>query len=181
MVDLFIPLIQTVAMTSAGIFTGYTWALSHAAVPTVLHAKEPLLSDQWRTQYLAGFYISRPLCVLNGLTFGYLAYTAPLGSPGRTLYFLAALISSSGVPYALTLLRRTNGALSLRAHKLAGRHRDDPIALTYARGDMGAVAMEKDWETKEMIERWRWHNNVRTAILLLGTALGGLGVGLSKR
>jgi hypothetical protein len=179
--DLFIPLIQTTAMTSAGVFAGYTWALSHAAIPTVLHANDPILSEQWRTQYLAGFYISRPLCVLNGLTFSYLAYTAPVASPERTLYFLAALLSSSGVPYALTLLRRTNGALSLRAHKVAGKHRDDPIALTYARGDAGAMEREREWTTREMAERWKWHNNFRTGILLLGTLLGGLGVGLSKR
>lgn len=127
---LLLPLLQTTALTSSGIFAGYTWALSHAAIPSVLHATDPLLSAQWRTQYLAGFYISRPLCLLNGLTFGYLSYAAPVASPERTLYLLAALLASSGVPYALTVLRRTNGALSLRAHKVVGRERDDPIALT---------------------------------------------------
>lgn len=179
--DLFIPLIQTAALTSAGVFAGYTWALSHAAVPTILHANDPGLAEQWRTQYLAGFYISRPLCVINGLTFGYLSYSAPSASPERTLYLLSALISSSGVLYALTFLRKTTGALSLRAHKVAGKHRDDPIGLTFARSDAGAMGREKDWKTREMVERWRWHNNRRTGILVLGTILGGLSVGLSKR
>lgn len=179
--DLLVPLIQTVALTSAGVFAGYTWALSHAAVPAVLHANDPVLAEQWRTQYLAGFNISRPLCIINGLTFGYLSYSAPSASPERTLYLLSALMSSFGVPYALTFLRKTNGALSLRAHKVAGKHRDDPIALTYARSDVGAIGREKDWKTREMVQRWRWHNNIRTGILVLGTILGGLGVGLSKR
>lgn len=178
--DLLIPLIQTTALTSAGVFAGYTWALSHAAIPAVLFADDPLLSEQWRSQYLAGFYVSRPLCIVIGLTFGYLSYVAPLASPERTLYFLAALLSSSGVPYALTFLRRTNGALSLRAHKVAGKHRDDPIALTYARADRGAIEREKNWRTKDLVERWSWHNHIRTGILVLGTVLGGLAVGLSN-
>lgn len=44
-----------------------------------------------------------------------------------------------------------------------------------------AVEREKQWKTREMVERWKWHNNIRTAILVLGTVLGGLGVGLSRR
>lgn len=179
--DLLIPLIQTIGVTSAGVFAGYTWALSHAAIPTVLHADDPLLSEQWRTQYLAGFHISRPLCVVNGLAFTYLSYIAPPASWERKLYLLAAMMSSSGVPYALTFLRKTNGALSLRAHKVAGKHWDDPIALTYARHETGAMEREKTWKTVDMVERWRWHNDVRTGILLLGTVLGGLAVGLSRR
>lgn len=89
------PLLQTAALTSSGLFTGYTWALSHAAIPAVLHASDPLQSAQWRTQYLAGFYISRPLCVVNLLTFGYLSYTSPPGLASRSLYLLAALTSAS--------------------------------------------------------------------------------------
>lgn len=41
--------------------TGYTWALSHAAVPAILFAPdEPLQAKQWRYQYLMGFYVSSP-------------------------------------------------------------------------------------------------------------------------
>jgi hypothetical protein len=89
-------------------------------------------------------------------------------------------MSSSGVPYALTFLRKTNGALSLRAHKVAGKHRDDPIALTYARGEKGSMERERTWGTGEMVRRWRWHNDVRTGVLLFGTLAGGLGVALAK-
>lgn len=39
---------------------GYTWALSHAAVPTILFAPEALLAKQWREQYLDGFYVGIP-------------------------------------------------------------------------------------------------------------------------
>lgn len=144
------PLLQTAALTSSGLFTGYTWALSHAAIPAVLHASDPLQSAQWRTQYLAGFYISRPLCVVNLLTFGYLSYTSPPGLASRSLYLLAALTSASGVPYALTFLRKTNGALSRRAHRVAGRHGDDPIALTYARRRGGV------WSGRGLGARRRW-------------------------
>lgn len=55
---------------------------------------------------------------------------APL-SLARTLYVLTALSTASGVPYALTFLRCTNGTLSIRADKLAGSG-GRVIALTYA-------------------------------------------------
>lgn len=179
--ELLVPLIQTTALTWTGVLAGYAWALSHAAIPAILYASDPLLSRQWRRQYLAAFYISRPLCILNFVSFGYLCYSSLAESLERTLYGLAGLLSSSGMTYALTFLRRTNGALSLGADKVVGRHRVDPLALTYARGEKGSVKREKGWKTEEMVKRWRWHNNVRTAMLMLGTLLGGLAVGVSKR
>jgi hypothetical protein len=51
MPPLLIPLVQTTALTSSGLFTGYTWALSHAAIPAVLHASDPLAAAQWQVQH----------------------------------------------------------------------------------------------------------------------------------
>jgi hypothetical protein len=110
-----------------------------------------------------------------------MSYSAPSASPERTLYLLSALILSSRVPHPLTFLRKTNGAESLRAYQVAAKHRDDSIALTYTSSDAGAMGREKDWKTREMVKRWRWHNNIRIGILVLGRILGRLGVGLSKR
>jgi hypothetical protein len=43
-------------------FSGYTWALSHAAVPAILLASpEALMSNQWREIYLDGFYVSNSI------------------------------------------------------------------------------------------------------------------------
>jgi len=170
-------LAQVAAVTSSGVFAGFTWCLSYAVIPTIIHAPEALLARQWRDQYLHGFYISRPLCAIDGLSWGYLAYAAPPSSLARTLYVLAALSTASGVPYALTFLRRTNGALSIRAEKLAGPG-NGAIALTYAFNEKRSIDRERTWSTKELVLRWKWHNEVRTAVLILGTMLGAWGMAL---
>jgi Domain of unknown function (DUF1772) len=90
---------------------------------------------------------------------------------------LAALSTASGVPYALTFLRRTNGALSIRAEKLAGPG-NGAIALTYAFNEKRSIDRERTWSTKELVLRWKWHNEVRTAVLILGTMLGAWGMAL---
>jgi hypothetical protein len=128
-----------------------------------------------REQYLAGFSISRLLCAINLLTFTYLSYLPPNGSSERCLCALASLTGASGVPYALTFPRKTNGALSLWTHRVAGRQRDDPAALTHARGEKGSVEGEGvDVRDGEMVRRSRRHNDVRAVE-------GGLGVVLVKR
>ena len=45
---------------------GHTWALSFVTVPTILHAKdEGLILEQWRYQYLMGFYVRPSECTNN--------------------------------------------------------------------------------------------------------------------
>jgi len=104
---------------------GYTLALSESLVPCVLaqtssttvshniskDLAEPLLLSQWRHIYVRGAQIARPSMLISVLCFGYLAFL----SPGlRWCYVVAAVASGSGPPFALTVLRRTNGELSLR-------------------------------------------------------------------
>ena len=108
-----------------------------------------------------------------------LIVSAPSSSRARALYGIAALLTASGVPYALTFLRRTNGALSIRSEKLAGSG-NGAIALTYAFNEKRSIDREKAWSTKELVLRWKWHNEVRTAILTLGTMLGAWGMGIDK-
>jgi hypothetical protein len=128
----------------------------------------------WRTQYLRGCYISRPLCAINALAFGYLARQAGSATV-RSLHLVAAILSASGVPYALTLLRRTNGALSIRAKKIAGDGEDPTaMALTYARREKRSIDRERTWSTKDLVRRWQWHNSIRTGILVVGTVAGAV-------
>jgi len=49
--------------------------------------------------------------LISVLCFGYLAFLSP---DLRWLYVFAAVTAGSGPPFALTVLRRTNGELSLR-------------------------------------------------------------------
>ena len=108
-----------------------------------------------------------------------LIVSAPSSSFARALYVTAALLTASGVPYALTFLRRTNGALSIRSEKLAGPG-NGALALTYAFNEKRSIDREKAWSTKELVLRWKWHNEVRTAILTLGIILGAWGMGIDK-
>ena len=96
------------------------------------------------------------------------------------IYILAAISNASGVPYALSVLRRTNGALSRKAHRLAGPGPQEGkiVALTYAFNEERSVERDKAMGTAEAVERWSWHNYVRTWILVLGVVLGSVGVAL---
>ncbi|KAI1618362.1 hypothetical protein EDD36DRAFT_29373 [Exophiala viscosa] len=172
-------LAKAAGLASSGVFAGYTWALSHAAVPIILLAPEALLAKQWREQYLCGFYISRPLCLINGLSFGYLAYLHDESTLLRYLYVIAAITNASGVPYALTFLRRTNGALARRAHRLAGPG-INVMALTYAFNEKRSVELDAKYSTVELVRRWQWHNSVRTAVLILGTIVGAAAVAMDS-
>ncbi|KAK5094107.1 hypothetical protein LTS08_008736 [Lithohypha guttulata] len=185
-------LAKVAGLTSSGIFSGYTWALSRATVPAIVDygsGDEAVMLAQWRYQYVDGAAFSRPCCLINALSFGYLAYqagsvvTPNLRIPLQYLYIIAAFASASGVPWALTLLRRTNGALSIRSKRLAGPYNDpfnQPLCITYASHERGAVDREgKDPQyktAKALINRWKWHNDLRTALLILGTIVGAIAV-----
>lgn len=117
------------------------------------------------------------------MTFSYLAYHAQASSLSRALYILAAITNASGVPYALTFLRRTNGALSIRSDRLAGPPRGpwkDAMALTYAFDEQRSRRREEEWRTEKLVRRWQWHNGVRTVVLVTGTFVGALAVALDR-
>ncbi|KAI9732893.1 MAG: hypothetical protein M1834_003833 [Cirrosporium novae-zelandiae] len=157
---------KTAVLTSSGIFAGYTWALSNAAVPAIIKAPtEAQLAQQWRDQFLAGYRISIPLCLINGLGFGYLAY-------------MAAATTSSGIPFAWTFLRHVNGALSIRSDKVAGPG-NESIALTYSRNEKWSKDTEARNSTKDLVLMWKKFNDARTVVLILGTIVGAWAVGLS--
>ena len=87
------------------------------------------------------------------------------------------------MPYALTALRRTNGALSIRSKRVCGPLGDgsQPIALTYASHEARSIEREKspEWTTRRLVQRWKWHNDIRTVMLLAGVVAGTLAVSLA--
>ncbi|KAK5273879.1 hypothetical protein LTR99_000866 [Exophiala xenobiotica] len=100
-----------------------------------------------------------------------------------SLYTLGAAFNASGVPYALTFLRRTNGALSRRADRLAGPG-NGAMALTYAFNEKRSVERDRDRKfssTAELVRRWQWHNSVRIGILVVGTLVGAVAVAMDGR
>lgn len=102
---------------------------------------------------------------------------ADAGSLVRMLYIAAAIANASGVPYALTFLRRTNGALSRKADRLAGPG-NGVMALTYAFNEKRSIERDRKFSTVELVRRWQWHNSVRTAVLVIGTIIGALAVAM---
>lgn len=101
------------------------------------------------------------------------------------MYVIAAILSASGVPWALTALRRTNGALSIRTDRKVGPYGEpnsQPLCVTYASNEQASIVREsKDprFESSEaLINRWKWHNDLRTAVLIVGTLVGACAVAL---
>ena len=88
-------------------------------------------------------------------------------------------MTASGVPFALTALRHINGALAIRAEKLAGPG-NGAIALTYAFNEKRSRDCEKRHSTRELVMMWKRYNEVRTVILVLGTFLGAWAMSLSQ-
>lgn len=58
------------------------------------------------------------------------------------------------------------------------------MCITYASHEKAAIEREaKDArfrDTKELVGRWRWHNDLRTALLILGTVVGAVAVAVDK-
>lgn len=106
----------------------------------------------------------------------------------RLLYIVAAISSAAGVPWALTALRRTNGALSIRSKRLAGLFTgeigSEPLCITYASTEKAALRREgedgKYKTTEALIRRWKWHNDLRTVLLIFGAVAGALAVALDQ-
>lgn len=68
---------RTSDMAMLNLAVGYTWALSRATVPSIVDygsGDETVMLAQWRHQYVDGAAFSRPCCLINALSFGYLAY-----------------------------------------------------------------------------------------------------------
>ena len=103
----------------------------------------------------------------------------------RSIYIVAAILTASGVPWALTALRRTNGALSIRTERKVGPYgnpNSQPMCTTYASGEAASKKREsKDHKyksAKALINRWKWYNDLRAAVLILGTLAGAYAVAL---
>jgi len=169
-------------ITSSGIFAGYTWALSDAAVAAILAAHdEKTMARQWRIQFIRGFIVSVPSTIINLLSWTLLAYRAPSSSLARTLFTTAALTTGSGTVFAWTFLRAVNGALSIRSSKLAGPWTGTwKIPLTYSFKEQAARKLEERLSTMELVQKWRNFNLLRSVILIAGMVVGAWGLVLES-
>ncbi|KAF2431962.1 hypothetical protein EJ08DRAFT_732721 [Tothia fuscella] len=169
-------------IASSGIFAGYTLALSDAAVPAILVAKDEVtLAQQWRVQYLKGFTIAIPATIINILSWGFLAYTSHnFSNPlPMQLFTTAAITTGSGTVFAWTALRHINGALSIRTEKLAGPGTTGQhMAMTYSKNEKWSKETEAKYETRELIMLWERYNRYRAWILVVGTIVGGVGLAM---
>lgn len=55
-----------------------------------------------------------------------------------------------------------------------------PVCITYASGEKGSMDREsrnpKYQSTRVLVERWKWHNDLRTGLLIFGTVVGAVAV-----
>ncbi|TID15241.1 hypothetical protein E6O75_ATG08494 [Venturia nashicola] len=155
------------------IFSGYTWALSDAAVLAILTAKdESTMARQWRIQYVRGFLLAVPATIVNIISWGLLAY-ATNNSSARQLYTTAAITTGSGTIFAWTALRDINGALSIRSAKIAGPWTGvGNLPLTYSVKEKRSIDMAGKYSTTELVVKWKNYNLARSVILLVGTLIG---------
>jgi hypothetical protein len=110
--------------------------------------------------------------VVNLAAFSYLALVSS-SRLAQILYLASAVATTSGILHALTFLRRTNGALSIRAKKVAGPGEDPTaLAVTYASSEKRSIEREAEWSSMDLVRRWQWHNNIRTAVLIVGMLMG---------
>jgi hypothetical protein len=50
------------------------------------------------------------------------------------------------------------------------------MALTYAFNEGRSIKRDEAMSSAEAIQRWSWHNYIRTWVLVLGVVLGAFGV-----
>ncbi|KAE9976163.1 hypothetical protein EG327_008212 [Venturia inaequalis] len=164
---------KVTGIASSGIFAGYTWALSDAAVPAILAAKDEVtMAKQWRIQYVRGFILAVPATIINIFSWGLLAY-ATKNSSARQLYVTAAITTGSGTVFAWTALRHINGALSIRSAKIAGPWTGfGSLPLTYSAKEKRSIDTENKYSTAELMVMWKNYNLARSVVLLVGTLIG---------
>jgi hypothetical protein len=81
--------------------------------------------------------------------------------------------TGSGTVFAWTALRATNGALGIRADKLAGKSAvSNSLPLTYSKKEAWTRQVEANYSTTELLEKWRKFNFIRAVILMFGTVIG---------
>jgi hypothetical protein len=86
--------------------------------------------------------------------------------------------TGSGTVFAWTALRYVNGALAIRADKLAGSQGFSGIALTYSRNEKWSKQTEAKYSTADLVVKWKKYNQARAMILMIGTVIGAWGLAL---
>jgi hypothetical protein len=120
--------------------------------------------------------IAAPCTAMNLLSWAYLAYQRPQARP---YLILAALGTGSGTVFAWTFLRAINGALSIRAQKLAGDWEGHfTIPLTYSSKEKRSMDLEKRLSTDELVQKWNRLNLIRSLVLIAGTVVGAAGLAI---
>ncbi|KAF2664465.1 hypothetical protein BT63DRAFT_417828 [Microthyrium microscopicum] len=171
-------LAKVASISSSGIFAGYASALSDAALTAILMAPdEATMAKQWRIQFLKGFQIAMPATIINILSWSYLAYTAKT-SFVQKLFIAATLMTGCGTAFAWTALRYINGALSIKADKLAGGSEKQSYVIRYSLADKGTKKLEESCSTKELAIRWKQYNALRCVVLVMGTVVGAYALSL---
>jgi len=127
--------LYAIGIPITGFLCGQTSAASYMAIPTIIHAPDHLLPQQWRTTYLAGKYVAVP--AIYGLTslYALLAYASRGTFPSSSkLYAISSVLLISVLPYTAKVLGPVNGKLMGMAARLDnGAQPQDVKELSQAR------------------------------------------------
>ncbi|CAI6310296.1 unnamed protein product [Periconia digitata] len=153
--------IQTYSILATALAAGANLSTSVITFPALLHAKPPVLTEQWHILYNTGITPVVGLAATGSAGFATLAYRAAV-APGlsslegglwtkRNLYIAAAAVTIGFAPYTRVVMWDTIQELERRAR----------------RGE----ADDKE-NTRELVLRWGTLNLWRGVLLLTGAGLG---------
>lgn len=173
------PLLQSTALIAPSLYTGFTFAYTHALLPPLLsHAPPKLLARQWLQAYqFAPVYVA-PLILLGLASNTLLAIMSP---SYNYLYAVAALLNASVIAYtALYMEPGVNGAGKWKVREmLRGEDRVGKKEWVVGRQGTGKDTAREEWkrwaESVDMcviVECWGRANAVRYVV-------AGVAVGLS--
>ncbi|KAF1830616.1 hypothetical protein BDW02DRAFT_93602 [Decorospora gaudefroyi] len=172
--------LQAIATIAPALYTGFTFAYSHVAVPPLTaHAPPRLLAKQWLQAYQFAPIFVAPLILLGTSSNALLAYLS-LDSPSSSaapLYAVAALANACIIPYtALYMEPRVNGAAKWKARELL---REDGFRLK-GRGGQGtnkdtASEAARKWaeqvDMKTIVNTWAETNAWRYVVTAFATLM----------
>jgi hypothetical protein len=157
--------LQTLGLTTIGIISGASGALSVYVVPCILDSPTPLMLRQWKHAYTIGKNTVPTISAIPALGFAYLAFDAynntrmilPHQWKG---YLTATVLALSLGPYTYAFMLPTN-------HKLFEKVEETKELAKTER--VTEVGMPKNETAHALVDKWALLNLGRTALLVAST------------
>ncbi|ORY58743.1 uncharacterized protein BCR38DRAFT_446456 [Pseudomassariella vexata] len=149
----------SIGIAGSSWLAGNISSLSTISIPSLLDTPSVsphILALQWRNVFTRGKSSMPPGAIIIALSYGYLSYNQRSGGiHSWKRYLVAGMLTLCIVPFTIFMMSSTNEAL-----------------LKIAEGEVGegrkGITMET---TRELLERWRGLNLIRSVFPLFGTGV----------